>query len=268
MSSMDRATGLFGATLLANCVGIVGTSSRGLGSGTNLPEDAIYPSTSLTALAGRSTARTTIRSTLRRARCRPLRLSGRLPSTTQKACNVRYASFVILLCPLALGACSGGDASRPAQAASPQLQIGFPKGGIVTAVDRLPLRAAELVAPDGSTAKSDWINVASAPAVRTGQWVANLSETTLSGMSVAPVLTSPDALANAALYGQVQLQALVSQADIALTDPVAYKRDWVNYRVRLSFGTPPDEIETRGVAAPEPPSQPLSPPSAPIPPPG
>ena len=79
-------------------------------------------------------------------------------------------------------------------------------------------------------------------------------------MSTAPVLTTPDALVNAALYGQVQLQAMVSQADIALPDPVAYKRDWVNYRVRLSFGTPPGEIETREVAAPEPPNTPVRPP--------
>ena len=178
--------------------------------------------------------------------------------------------LLIILCSLELGACSSGDAALSAQAASPQLQIGFPRAGLadtvtVTAVDRLPLRAAELVAPDGSTVKANWINVASAPSVGTGQWVANLSETPLSGMSVAPILTSPDALANAGLYGQAQLLAMVSQADIALPDPVAYKRDWVNYRVRLSFGTPPGEIETREVAAPEPPPQP---PGTPILPPG
>ena len=171
--------------------------------------------------------------------------------------------LLILLCSLELSACSGGDAAPPAQAASTQVQIGFPKGGLadtitVTAVDRLPLRAAELVAPDGSTVKSNWINVASAPSVGTGQWLANLSETPLSGTSVAPVLTSPDALANAALYGQAQLLAMVSQADIALPDPVAYRRDWVNYRVRLSFGTAPGEIETREVPAPEPPPLPPS----------
>ena len=173
--------------------------------------------------------------------------------------------LVTLLCSLALSACTGGNAAPPSQAVGPELQIGFPKGGLadtitITVIDRLPLRVAELVGPDGSTVKSDSINVASAPAVRTGQSVANLSETSLSGMSAAPVLTTPDALVNAALYGQVQLQAMVSQADIALPDPVAYKRDWVNYRVRLSFGTPPGEIETREVAAPEPPSTPVRPP--------
>jgi len=173
--------------------------------------------------------------------------------------------LVTLLCSLALSACTGGNAAPPSQAVGPELQIGFPKGGLadtitITVIDRLPLRAAELVGPDGSTVKSDSINVASAPAVRTGQSVANLSETPLSGMSAASVLTTPEALVNAALYGQVELQAMVSQADIALPDPVAYKRDWMNYRVRLSFGTPPGEIETREVAAPEPPNTPVRPP--------
>jgi hypothetical protein len=181
--------------------------------------------------------------------------------------------LLILLCSLGLGACSGGDGALPADAASPQLTIGFPKGGLadtitVTVVDRLPLRAAELVAPDGSTVRSNWVNVASAPAVRTGQSIGNDPGTSLTGMSVVPILTSPDALANAALYGQTQLQAMVSQADIALPDPVAYKRDWVNYRVRLYFGTPPSEIETREIAAPEPPPQPAPPPGTPIPAPG
>src|SRR5262249_59040171 len=110
--------------------------------------------------------------------------------------------LVTLLCSLALSACAGGDAAPPSQAVGPELQIGFPKGGLadtitITVVDRLPLRAAELVGPDGST-ESDWINVASAPAVRTGQSVANLSETPLSGMSAASVLTAPDPLVNAA----------------------------------------------------------------------
>src|SRR5262249_2801164 len=129
-----------------------------------------------------------------------------------------------------------------------------------TVIDRLPLRAAELVGPDGSTVKSDSINVASAPAVRTGQSVANLSETPLSGMSAAPVLTTTDALVNAALYGQVQLQARVSHADVALPGLVAYNRGGVNCRVRLSFGTPPAELATREVAAPEPPNPPVRPP--------
>jgi hypothetical protein len=47
----------------------------------------------------------------------------------------------------------------------------------------------------------------------------------------------------------------VSTADIALPDPVAYRRDWARYRIRLVFGTAPGELETREIAAPEPPPQ-------------
>jgi hypothetical protein len=47
--------------------------------------------------------------------------------------------------------------------------------------------------------------------------------------------------------------ATVSTAEIALPDPVAYRRDWGKYRIRLNFGTPPGETETREIAAPEPP---------------
>jgi hypothetical protein len=45
----------------------------------------------------------------------------------------------------------------------------------------------------------------------------------------------------------------VSTADIPLPDPVAYRRDWRKYRIRLTFGTLPGEIETHEIAAPEPP---------------
>ena len=46
---------------------------------------------------------------------------------------------------------------------------------------------------------------------------------------------------------------MVSNASIPLPDPVAYGRDWRSYRIRLSFGDPPGEVETRELDAPEPP---------------
>ena len=69
------------------------------------------------------------------------------------------------------------------------------------------------------------------------------------------------------MRSQVQLLANLSQAEIPLPDPIAYRRDWPNYRVRLTFGTPPGAIEAREIAAPEPPLQPAAPP-VPVPPPG
>ncbi|HEX6442374.1 MAG TPA: hypothetical protein VF007_09330, partial [Stellaceae bacterium] len=59
--------------------------------------------------------------------------------------------------------------------------------------------------------------------------------------------------ANATLRSQTRLLTTVSSATIPLPDPVAYRRDWTRYRLRLSFGTPPGAVETREIAAPEPP---------------
>jgi len=71
--------------------------------------------------------------------------------------------------------------------------------------------------------------------------------------TAAAALTTPNAQIGAALQGEVQLLATVSTAEIPLPDPVAYRRDWTNYRIRLTFGTPPGDVETREIAAPEPP---------------
>jgi hypothetical protein len=76
-----------------------------------------------------------------------------------------------------------------------------------------------------------------------------------SGNSAIAAATQTNAQAGAALHGEEQLLATASTADIALPDPVAYRRDWQHYRIRLTFGTPPDELETREIAAPAPPPQ-------------
>src|SRR5207237_4792260 len=110
----------------------------------------------------------------------------------------------------------------------------------VPGIARLPVRAAALVAPDGAVIPADWIQVNASPRVAAGQWVAgNPWETSLTGSSAAAALTTPNAEVNAALRSQVQLLANLSQAEIPLPDPLAYRRDWANYRVRLTFGTPP-----------------------------
>lgn len=178
----------------------------------------------------------------------------------------------MLFCAVALAACAAGDAAPPPQAATAELVAGFPAGGLadtitITAVDRLPLRGAELVAPDGATTPANWLDVNSGPAVRTGQSVANNPwETALTGSTAVAALTTPNVGPNAALRSEVRLLAIVSQAQIPLPDPVAYRRDWANYRVRITFGTPPGELEVREIAAPPPPSQPAAPPPAPVPP--
>ena len=162
-------------------------------------------------------------------------------------------------------ACDGG-AFLPAGPPGPpglnaQLRASFPRGGVadtiaVEAVDRLALRAADLVAPSGTVVAAGTIDVAASPRFATGQSVAGDPwRGALLGGGSAAVLAMPDGYAGAALYSQQQLLATVSIAEIALPDPVAYRRDWARYRLRLTFGTAPGEIETREIAAPEPPPQ-------------
>jgi hypothetical protein len=163
----------------------------------------------------------------------------------------------VLLPLFLIAGCDGGAAPPPGPAE--HVRVGFPRSGLVDtieidAIERLPLRAAELISADGTTTPASAIDVNASPAVATGQWVAGDPwQNALAGRGSAAVLTMPNVQAGAALQGQQQLFATVSTAEIALPDPVAYRRDWRRYRIRLTFGTPPGEIETREIAAPEPP---------------
>jgi hypothetical protein len=140
-----------------------------------------------------------------------------------------------------------------------QLRVGFPPGGIVDtivveAVDRLPLRAADLFAPDGSRTPAGNIDVAASPGFSTGQRVAaDPWRTSLPDDTGRSVLSPLHTGAGAAYQSRQQLLATVSTADIPLPDPVAYRRDWPRYRIRLTFGTPPGDVETRELSAPAPP---------------
>ena len=59
-------------------------------------------------------------------------------------------------------------------------------------------------------------------------------------------------MVGAAPLTQTRLLAVVSNAAIQLPDPVAYRQGWQKYRIRLTFGDPP-QTETREIAAPAPP---------------
>ncbi len=168
--------------------------------------------------------------------------------------------LLTLLPLLLIAGCAGDGASAPGPLwPSEELRAGFPKGGVadtirVDAIERLPLRAAVLVAPDGTAIGASNIDVADSPRFATGRWTAGDPwRNALSGGGPAAALTMQHPEAGAALQGQQQLLANVSTAEIALPDPVAYRRDWPRYRLRLTFGTPPGEVETREIAAPEPP---------------
>src|SRR5208282_198658 len=126
-------------------------------------------------------------------------------------------SLVPILTFLLLTACAeGGLPPLPID----QVRARFPAGGVVDvieidAVDRLALRKVELIAPDGQATPAPYLTVNPSPSV-----------TDYQDFATAP---------------------------IPLPDPVEYRRDWRNYRIRLSFGNSPDEVETREVTAPEPP---------------
>ena len=169
----------------------------------------------------------------------------------------RVLPAVLSLCLVA--GCAGGGPLPPGPIETTDgLRASFPKGGLadtiaIDAIEHLPLRAAVLVAPDGSAIAATGIDVADSPRVATGQWTAGDPwRNALSGGGSAPALM-PNSGAGAALQGQQQLLANVSTAEIALPDPVAYRRDWRRYRIRLTFGTPPGEVETREIPAPAPP---------------
>ena len=162
-----------------------------------------------------------------------------------------------------IAGCEGGGFLPPGPPQAPgstaQVRAGFPRGGIadtiaINAIERLPLRAAELVAPNGTTTPASSIDVDASPSFTAGQQVAGdpwQNALSGSGSAAAPDLLHPEA--GAAIESRAQLLATVSKAEIALPDPVVYRRDWAHYRIRLTFGTPPGEVESREIAAPEPP---------------
>jgi hypothetical protein len=144
--------------------------------------------------------------------------------------------------------------------AGDQVHVRFPAGGVVDvievdAVNRLPLRRVELIAPDGLATPASYLNVDSSPSVTSYQGLPNRpypGDTFGVGNIVAGVpLSAPT---GGASQQRAAFFVMVSSASIPLPDPVEYRRDWQSYRIRLSFGDPPGEIQTQEVDAPQPPS--------------
>src|SRR5260370_22219544 len=89
----------------------------------------------------------------------------------------RVPPVLLSLCLIA--GCAGGGAPPPPGPLGPteELRAGFPKGGVadtiaIDAIERLPLRAAVLVAPDGTAIAATNVDVADSPRFATGQWTA------------------------------------------------------------------------------------------------
>src|SRR5438132_501258 len=81
--------------------------------------------------------------------------------------DVAMLRLVLLLAAAVLVGCAG---SGLAPVATDQVRAHFPPGGVVDvievdAVDRLPLRKAELIAPDGRAIPASYLNVNPSPGV-------------------------------------------------------------------------------------------------------
>jgi hypothetical protein len=166
---------------------------------------------------------------------------------------VRAACLLPLV--LLVAAC-GGEGPTPLP--NDQVRAGFPAGGVanqieVSAIDRLPLRGAELVAPDGHATPALSVAANPAPTETFSQQYpgGNYSGPNFGVSSIGSNALAPGVV-GAAPTTESKLLAVVSNASIQLPDPVAYRRDWQNYRIRLRFGDPP-QAETREIAAPAPP---------------
>ena len=152
-----------------------------------------------------------------------------------------------------------GCADRgPAELPTESVRAWFPPHGIadtivVDAADRQALRQAELVAPDGRTTAAANIAVRPQPTFATNQQTgADPYGGTVFGIgNVNPPAAMP-VPGGGAPQTETTLSLMLSQADIALPDPVAYRRNWTHYRIRLVFGIPPNTIE-RDIPAPAPP---------------
>jgi len=137
-----------------------------------------------------------------------------------------------------------------------QVRARFPFGGVVNsieidAVNRLPLRTVELVAPDGQATPASYLHVDRSPSVTFYQRrIDTPEEGNISGIgSIVPI----PAIVAGAPQGDAQFLAMVSTASIPLPDEIEYRRDWRSYRIFLSFGDVAGEVERRVLPAPEPP---------------
>jgi len=165
---------------------------------------------------------------------------------------MRAAAPLLLLAVMSACAPEGGLTPLP----SDQVRVRIPPGGAVNsieidALDRLPLRTAELVAPDGQTTPASYLHVNPSPGVSFYQ---RRIDTPYEGTAfridnVAPV---PSIVAGAP-QGAAELLTMSSTASIPIPDEVEYRREWRGYRIFLSFGDVAGEVERRVLPAPEPP---------------
>ena len=149
-------------------------------------------------------------------------------------------------------ACSAESGLAPLP--TDQVRARFRPGGVVNSIEvdtvnRLPLRTAELVAPDGEATPASYLHVDPSPSATFYQRQIGYQGDTFGIDNIGPV----SAVVGGAPQGGAQFLAMVSAASIPLPDEVEYRRDWRSYRIFLSFGDVAGEVERRILPAPEPP---------------
>jgi hypothetical protein len=145
------------------------------------------------------------------------------------------AGALIALCILVLAAC-GDDAgwtSAPPESVSARFAA-LNDVIVVNATDRLPLRSAVLVAPDGERVDAYSLDVSSSPVVERSP-------------GEAVLMSNPGAPRQV-----TRLDTMVSTALILLPDPNGYAKVWQDSRIALVFGDPGGEREVT-LPAPKPP---------------
>jgi hypothetical protein len=171
---------------------------------------------------------------------------------------MRAAACLLLLALLT--ACGSAESGLPLLPTD-QVRARFPPGGVVdaievNAVDRLPLRNAELIAPDGETTAASYLHVDPSPTLTFSQRFVD-SPYAGNAFGVPNIVSGapfPADLAGAP-QGRAELLTMVSTASIPLPDAIAYRREWRSYRIFLSFGDFAGEVERRVLPAPEPPPE-------------
>jgi hypothetical protein len=162
----------------------------------------------------------------------------------------------VLLSVALLTACGGEPGLPPLP--TDQVRARFPPGGVVDAievdaVDRLPLRSAELIAPDGEATPASYLHVDPSPTATFDQRVAYAGTSWAIGNNASAAAFSTDP--GGAPQTRARLLTMASTASIPVPDEVAYRRDWRGYRIFLSFGDLAGEVERRVLPAPEPPNK-------------
>ena len=146
----------------------------------------------------------------------------------------RAAAFGLLALALLLAGCDGGDGAPPVESVTARFEA-LSDVIVVTARDRLPLRSAVLVAPDGERVPAYSLDVTSSPIV-----APSLGEQALMATPGAP-------------RSVTRIEIMASSALIRLPDPNRYAKNWPEWRVELQFGDPGSGERAVTLNAPKPP---------------